>query len=83
MNRTLLLAHLARAERLVLQGEARLANQEALLAQLERHGHPADEARELLATIRQAQALHIGDRDRIRKELEQAEARWKLAQRHI
>ena len=75
MNRTLLLAHLARAERNVLQWEARLANQEALLAQLERAGHPTDAVCELLATMRQTHAAHVGDRDRLRKELEHLEAR--------
>ena len=75
MNRTLLLAHLASAERHVLLDEARLANQEALLARLERSGHPTDAASELLATMRQTQALHVEDRDRIRRELEHLEAR--------
>ena len=59
------------AERHVAQGQKNVANQRKLLVRLEAHGHieQATEARTLLAQFEETQALHIADRDRLRKEL--------------
>jgi hypothetical protein len=68
VDRAILAEHLALAERHVAQGEEHLARQRKLIADLERHGHDTKQARDLLA--QSMQALHIGDRDRLKKELE-------------
>lgn len=69
MDRHILLDHLAQADRHVDQGERHLAQQRAQVDALERDGHDATVARELLDTLEQTQVLHLADRDRIRREL--------------
>jgi hypothetical protein len=69
MNRAMLLQHLAVADRHVAQGEAHLARQEALISELDRDGHNTTDAWALLKTMRNTQALHLQDRDRILAEL--------------
>jgi hypothetical protein len=71
MDRTLLLQSLVEAERHVAEGERHLAKQEALIAELDRGGRDAEEARTILDTLRELQALHLQDRDRLLKELQQ------------
>jgi hypothetical protein len=71
MDRAMELRHLEEAERHVAEGERLLAQQEKVLAKLERDGHPTGDARALLATMRDTQALHVSDRARILKELHQ------------
>ncbi len=73
MDRAMLHEHLAIAERHIAQGLTLLAKQEALIADLERHHHDAKGANAVLATMRQTQSLHIDDRDRILRELEQGD----------
>ena len=72
MDRAMQLGHLKEAERHVAEGQRLIAEQEARVAELARDGHP-NAARELglLATMRVTQALHVGDRDRILKEVQQ------------
>lgn len=63
MDRNTLLQHLAIAERHVAQGELHLAKQEALICELERHGHDTAEEWTVLSTMRETQDLHRQDRD--------------------
>lgn len=70
MDRATLLQHLAMTERHVSAGEITLARQEALIAQMERHGHDTADARSVLSTMMQTQRLHTADRDRLLRELE-------------
>ncbi len=62
---------LALAERHVADGERVVARQRAIVAELERDGHDATaaQARQLLAQFEELLALHVGDRDRLRREL--------------
>jgi hypothetical protein len=72
MNRAALWAHLVDAEEAVEQGERHLSRQRRLIASLERNGHDPGAAYALLATFEDSQALHVFDRDRLRRELAQA-----------
>lgn len=65
----MLLQHLAQAERHIALGDQHLARQEALIAELDCNGHDTDGAKQVLATMRQSQALHVDARDRILGEL--------------
>ena len=67
MNRELLERSLAQAERHVIQGERHVARQRDLVARLERDGHDTSQAIQLLRQFQELQALHIADRDRLRK----------------
>lgn len=69
MDRALIQDHLAMAERHVAEGEEHLDRQTALIAELERDGHDSRTARDLLGTLKESLALHIADRDRLRREL--------------
>ncbi|MBB4360646.1 hypothetical protein GGD66_008163 [Bradyrhizobium sp. CIR48] len=71
MDRGMLQEHLAIAERHIALGVKLLAKQEALIAELDRHGHDTKGARDVLATMVETQSLHIDDRDRILRELGQ------------
>lgn len=70
--------HLAQAEQHVALGERHVRHQREIVAKLEQDGHDAEEALKLLAQFEELQALHIADRDRLRKELE-ASRNWKAA----
>ncbi len=70
MDRSMLLHHLDLAKRHVAIGEKNVARQRAVVAELERDGHDASEARRLLAEFEQLQSMHIQDRDRLLKELD-------------
>lgn len=69
MDRAIWQEHLAQAERHVAQGEGHIAKQRAIIANLERDGHDARVARDLLRQLEEMQALHIATRDRLRQEL--------------
>ena len=69
MDRNILLQHLAQTERHIAEGEEHLAQQTLLIEKLERHGHDSEDARALLKTMIETQALHKQDRDRVLKEL--------------
>jgi hypothetical protein len=71
MDRQMILDHLAQAEGQVALGEAHIARQREILANLTRDGQTeaAGRAAELLAQFEQTQTLHVSDRDRLRLEL--------------
>lgn len=64
IDRTLALQQLAQAERLFSRGERHVGRQEARIATLDHHGHDTSDARKLLTTLRESQALH---REEIRR----------------
>jgi hypothetical protein len=64
-HRETLLQHLAQAGWHVAQGEEHIYKQEALIAELDRDGHDATDARALLQIMRDTQALHREDVKRI------------------
>jgi len=72
MDLTLIEAHLAVAEEHIAQGERHVARQRELVGLLCRGGYDTTAARALLQTFEQSQAMHLADRDRLRKELEEA-----------
>jgi hypothetical protein len=59
------------AERHVLEGERRIAQQRSLLAWLEEANRGKSEsakmARDILATFEEIQALYVADRDRLKR----------------
>ena len=67
----MVLRHLAEVERHIVQGETHLAKQSALIAELERRGHDTRGAQAVLTTMRETQALHLQDRERILRELQE------------
>ena len=69
MDRTLLLQHLSQAEHHAAEGKRHLARQEELIAELDRDGLDTAEAFKVLAALRETQALHEQDVDRLRGEL--------------
>ena len=62
-------AALEATERHLAEAERQVANQRERVAQLEREGRDNTLPTELLAEWEEARAMHIADRDRIRKEL--------------
>jgi hypothetical protein len=72
MDETLILKHLALAERHVLESERRVTQQQALVERLERDGHDTMTARELLLEFERSLELHRYDLARIRAELTHA-----------
>jgi hypothetical protein len=73
MDKALMRRHLAQAERHVAEGEAHLARQRELIRKLERDGHGTRAARLFLRSLEETQALHLADRERIRRECRRAE----------
>jgi hypothetical protein len=71
-DRTLILDHLTLARRHVAEAERHLAHQREIVAQKERDGHDATMSKELLFQFEQLYAMHVADRDRLEKELDQA-----------
>ena len=69
MDPALISDHLAAAEGHVAEGLAHLNHQRSIIAELERDGHDATLARELLATLEETQAMHIVNRDQLAEEL--------------
>ncbi|HVY82680.1 MAG TPA: hypothetical protein VG994_16935 [Steroidobacteraceae bacterium] len=69
MDRALIAAHLALAERHVTEGEHRLQNQRDLLERIRQSGHDTATAEDILRQFERIQASHIEDRDRLRREL--------------
>jgi hypothetical protein len=62
--------HIALAEEHVTIGDKNVANQRKSVAELERDGHDAAQARELLQRFEELQAMHIADLQRLRNELD-------------
>jgi hypothetical protein len=69
MDRVMIAQYLAQAEHHISDGERNLARQRELVAELERDGCDATMAADTLAQFAQIQALHIADRDRLRRKL--------------
>ena len=61
---------LALAEEHVALGAKNVARQREIIAELERDGHDATQAWELLAQLEQLQAMHVADRERLLGELQ-------------
>lgn len=74
MDKQTLERHLELAERHVRTGERLLARQRAVLGELRRDGHDTLQADRLLVNLEQTQALHVADRDRVKRELAQLRA---------
>ena len=72
MDRDFLERALAQAERHVAQGEVILARQRATVAASERGGRDVAGSKEFLSILEDSQRLHVADRDRLRKDLENA-----------
>jgi hypothetical protein len=72
MDREAILRRLAEAEERVELGEHNLTRQREIIARLDRDGFDASGARMLLLQFEEAQALHLAERDRLRKEAQSA-----------
>jgi hypothetical protein len=69
MDRAALEQSLAESEEQIAGGELRVAQQSAVIADLERSGQPADHAKYLLAGLKLLLAAHRDNRTRLLKEL--------------
>jgi hypothetical protein len=69
MNRGIILDQLALALRHVAVGERHIAQQHEIIASLERKGLDTSEAKAVLLQFKELQAMHVADRDRLKKEL--------------
>jgi hypothetical protein len=70
MDRQTLLDHLALAERHVSEGEIHVSHKRELVARMEHDGHETGMARALLRRFEELRAIHIADRDRLRREMQ-------------
>ena len=68
----MILEHLAKAERHVRDGALLLQEQREIMQGMLLRGEDVTLARELMAESERTQALHLADRDRLRKALAQA-----------
>jgi hypothetical protein len=73
-DRTLILDHLAKAQRHVAEAERHVAHQREIVAQRERDGHDTATSKQLLDQFEQLYVMHVADRDRLEKELDEV---WK------
>jgi hypothetical protein len=71
MDRVTLLDHLALALRNVAQAEMHIAQQRANIATLERLDLDTWAAKAALLQFEELQAMHVADRDRLKKELDE------------
>lgn len=69
MDRTSLREQLALVEQNVRDGERHIEQQRRLVDRLQRAGHDASTARELLRSYQQSLSMHVATRDRLRQEL--------------
>ena len=69
MDRATLSRELALAEAHIRRGAEHIERQRGRVAELERDGHDATQARQLLVTFEDTQRLHVAGRDRIAREL--------------
>lgn len=72
MNREFVEMSLAQAERHVAEGEVILARQRAAIAASERIGGDVARFKELLSVFEDSQRVHVTDRDRLRKDFQNA-----------
>jgi hypothetical protein len=75
MDQGALQQHVAQAERHISRGVVHLAQQWALIAELDRAGHDTEEARAILDTLMETQVLHQQDRERLLRLISQGEDR--------
>jgi hypothetical protein len=68
MDRNTVLQRLAEAEEQVVLGAHNVVRQSEVVAQLERDGYDTSGAQALLIQLEEARALHVAERDRLRKE---------------
>jgi chromosome condensin MukBEF ATPase and DNA-binding subunit MukB len=71
MDRAVLLKHLQQARAHIAEGERHIRRQREIIDELERDGHNAELARELLVTLERVQETHISAGDRLVKMLEE------------
>jgi hypothetical protein len=69
MDRAMLLEHLAVALRHVSEGERHIAQQQGIIASLEREGLDTSAAKAVLLQFEALQGMHVAHRDRLKKEL--------------
>jgi len=69
MDRAVWQEHLAETERRVVEAERRVAQQRAIVEELERDGRRSTAARSRLAAFERLLAMHLADSQRLRKEL--------------
>jgi hypothetical protein len=74
MDRYALQRHWAEAEQRVWRGQQNVNRQRRIIAELERDGHDANQARQLLSTIETTLRLHIEDRDQVANRLARLES---------
>jgi hypothetical protein len=72
MDRNAILDHLAMAKRHVAEAKRHVARQRETVAQLERDGHDTSASRTLLEQFEHLYMMHVTDRDRLQKELDEA-----------
>ena len=70
MDPAALQRHLAQAERHAAEGKRLVARQETLIADSHQRGHDIADARKVLDTLRDTQAIHEDDVRRLRNELD-------------
>jgi hypothetical protein len=70
MDREMLAAHLAMAERHVRLGEKHIGRQMGIIARLEKRGYDASEVWALMWRLEELQQLHVAHRDRLKRELQ-------------
>jgi hypothetical protein len=69
MDRELLEKSLAEAERRIPEAERHVANQLEFVERLERDGRDPSQALQLLQQFEEVLAIHMADRDRLRRQL--------------
>lgn len=74
-KRHLMERHLATAERHVAEGELVLEHQRAMIEHRLARGLDVEFATELLDEMEYTQSLHVGERDRLRRELQAPDVR--------
>jgi hypothetical protein len=73
MDRRTLERHLAEAEKHIATGQAKIARQQEIIAELERDSHDPILARKLLATFEEVQRVQLQERDTVVQELRRLE----------
>jgi len=68
MDRSMILRHLAQTEEHIRLGARTIARQEQIISELEAHGHDSLQARRMLASFEQAQAIALAERDLVKQE---------------
>jgi hypothetical protein len=72
MDRKMILDHLELARRHVAEAERHIDQQRWTIARLERDGHDTSASKTLLEQFQQFYKMHVEDRDRLQKELDEA-----------